>query len=155
MPPSAIVLSLVIPAWNEAAGIQRAVIEATEALAELGWNHEIIVVDDGSTDGTSMRVEEISSIRSGIRTIRHSRNLGYGAALRSGFQAARGRYVGFTDADSQFYPEDFERLLPHAEHYPVVVGRRIDRRDPALRGGSAAGRARASPVESGAPATPR
>ena len=79
MPPSAIVLSLVIPAWNEAAAIGRAVIEATEAFGELGWDHEIIVVDDGSTDGTAFQVEEIAALRSNIRVIRHSRNLGYGA----------------------------------------------------------------------------
>ena len=133
MPPSAIVLSLVIPAWNEAAGIQRAIIEATEAFDELGWDHEILVVDDGSTDGTAEQVEEIASLRSHIRVVRHSRNLGYGAALRTGFQAARGEFVGFTDADSQFYPQDFERLLPHAHQFPVVVGRRIDRQDPPLR----------------------
>src|SRR6185369_14202309 len=98
--------------FNEEAGIARAVMEADEALAQFGIDYEIIVVDDGSGDKTANVVERTCGDRSRVRLVRHETNLGYGAALRTGFQAARGRLVAFTDADCQFYLDDLALLLP-------------------------------------------
>ena len=123
-------LSLVMPAYNEAAGIAEAVAEAHEALVGLGYEFELLVVDDGSTDGTGSKVAEVAALWPRVRLLTHSTNLGYGAALRTGFEAARYDLVAFTDADGQFYLDDLEDLVTLARECPVVVGWRIDRKDP-------------------------
>ncbi len=123
-------LSLILPAYNEAAGIAEAVAEADDALARFAGEYEIIVVDDGSRDGTAAIVAEAARRRPRVRLIRHDRNRGYGAALRTGFEAAHGSRIAFTDADGQFDLADLERLVSLADRFPVVVGYRVDRQDP-------------------------
>jgi glycosyltransferase involved in cell wall biosynthesis len=123
-------LSLVMPAYNEAAGIADAVAEAHEALVGLGYQFELLVVDDGSTDGTGAVVAELGALWPRVRLLTHSTNLGYGAALRTGFEAARYDLVAFTDADGQFFLDDLEDLVTLARECPVAVGRRVDRKDP-------------------------
>ena len=122
-------LSLVMPAYNEAAGIQLAVAEAHEALASLDYDHEILVIDDGSGDGTADQVNDLAALRSTVRLIRHERNRGYGAALRTGFAAARFPLVAFTDADGQFFLDDLDRLVPLTRRFPIVAGWRMNRQD--------------------------
>lgn len=126
-------LSLILPAFNEEAGIARAVTEADDALARLGVSYEVIVVDDGSRDATANIVAQLERDRPTVRLIRHAGNLGYGAALRSGFTAARGQRIAFTDADCQFHLDDLGLLLPLTEEHPVAVGYRVDRQDSSLR----------------------
>jgi len=123
-------LSLVIPAFNESAVIARAVAEAEAALTQHFREFEIIVVDDGSADDTAAVVFEILSVSPHTRILWHDRNRGYGAALRTGFEAARFDLVAFTDADCQFDLTDLARLVPLAADVPVVVGYRADRKDP-------------------------
>lgn len=126
-------LSLIIPAYNEAACIGRALVEADDALAALACQHEILVVDDGSHDETADIVREMARERDAVRLLRHPRNRGYGAALRSGFEAAHFNLVAFTDADCQFDLHDLALLAPLAEQYPLVAGYRLARQDPWLR----------------------
>jgi dolichol-phosphate mannosyltransferase len=123
-------LSLIIPAYNEEAGIRLAIAEASEALAGLASDYEIVVVDDGSTDGTAAAVFDLACGRPWVRLLRHKENRGYGAALRTGFQAARFDRIAFTDADRQFYLDDLASLLRYSAVYPVVVGYRVGRQDP-------------------------
>jgi dolichol-phosphate mannosyltransferase len=123
-------LSLVLPAFNEAEGIVEAIAEAHGSLAELGYSFEILVVDDGSSDETAERVAALARVLPAVRLLRHERNLGYGAALRTGFEAASFDLVAFTDADCQFHLDDIEHLVELADEHPVVVGRRVDRQDP-------------------------
>src|SRR5262249_2295025 len=123
-------LSLVIPAYNEEAVIRQAVEEADRALAGLTATYEILVVDDGSADGTARVVEEMAATRPHVRLLRHPENRGSTAALRTGFEAARLDRVAFTDADCQFHLEDLASLLPLADRVPVAVGYRVDRQDP-------------------------
>lgn len=119
-------LSLVIPAYNEAAGIADTVTEAVAALRAGFGRYEVIVVDDGSTDDTAAVIPGLGL--AGVRVIRLAGNRGYGAALRTGFQAARLPLVAFTDADGQLDPRDLTRLAAAAN--PVAVGHRADRQDP-------------------------
>jgi 4-amino-4-deoxy-L-arabinose transferase-like glycosyltransferase len=126
-------LSLVLPAFNEEAGIAEAVREADDALRQLGIRYEIIVVDDGSSDQTAAVVAETMRDLPCARLIRHDVNRGYGAALRSGFDAARGQRIAFTDADCQFDLADLALLLPLTEKHPIAVGFRLDRQDTWLR----------------------
>jgi dolichol-phosphate mannosyltransferase len=126
-------LSLVIPAFNEAAGIAQAVKEADAALRQLVGDYEILVIDDGSSDGTAQVVGSLVAEYPRLRLLAHDKNRGYGAALRTGFQCARYEYVAFTDADCQFDLYDLSRLLRHTPTHPIVVGYRVGRQDSARR----------------------
>ncbi|MGC8782481.1 MAG: glycosyltransferase family 2 protein, partial [Anaerolineae bacterium] len=99
-------LSVVIPAYNEEAGIQavvQRVLATRPQLAAEGLDLELIVVDDGSRDRTA----ELVAATPAARLIRHRTNGGYGAALKTGFAAARGEWIGFLDADGTYPPEHF------------------------------------------------
>jgi glycosyltransferase involved in cell wall biosynthesis len=123
-------ISLVIPAFNEAVVIARAMAEAEAALAPHFEQFEILIVDDGSTDSTAQEVQRALPWAPHTRLIQHGINKGYGAALRTGFDAARFDLVAFTDADCQFDLTDLARLAALAADVPVVVGYRADRKDP-------------------------
>jgi 4-amino-4-deoxy-L-arabinose transferase-like glycosyltransferase len=123
-------LSLIIPAYNEADGIRQAVREADAALAELAAKYEIIVVDDGSSDDTAAVVAELAGTNPRVRLLRHAHNRGYGAALRTGFAAARFERVACTDADCRFHLADLGTLVALADEQPIAVGYRVARKDP-------------------------
>lgn len=123
-------LSVVLPAYNEAANIAASVSSVLQWLDQESLRAEVIVVDDGSGDATALVVNGLSRQDSRVRLVRHPRNLGYGAALRSGFAASRYDHVFFTDADLQFRMADLHRLSPWISHYDIVVGYRDVRADP-------------------------
>ncbi len=122
-------LTLILPAYNEAAVIADAVAEADVALRSLAWRYEILVIDDGSSDDTARIVAGLADRYQWLRLIQHETNLGYGAALRTGFSAATCDLVAFTDADCQFDLSDLGRLIPWSAAHPVMVGYRVDRQD--------------------------
>ncbi len=126
-------ISLILPAWNEEDALPRAIAKAESALRAITTDYEIIVVDDGSRDGTAECVESLAAGRPAVRLLRHEENRGYGAALRTGFAAARCDLVVFTDADVQFDLRELSRFALLAENYEVVCGYRIDRKDSPLR----------------------
>jgi glycosyltransferase involved in cell wall biosynthesis len=120
-------LSIVIPAYNEEHGIAdilKRILAQLPSLREAGAdNVEIIVVDDGSRDGTSVQVSRYPS----VRLLRHPTNYGYGAALKTGFGAARGEWLAFLDADGTYPPEAFADLYQRAgrEQADIVIGSRM------------------------------
>jgi glycosyltransferase involved in cell wall biosynthesis len=130
-------LSYFFPAHNEEANLEGLVSEALETLPRLAGAFEIIIVNDGSKDATGRIADELTAANPGVvRAVHHPVNLGYGAALRSGFQAARHEFVAFTDGDRQFRVEDVGRLIDRlaaADRPDVVVGFRIKRADPFVR----------------------
>jgi len=130
-------LSYFFPAHNEEANLEGLVEEALETLPSLADTFEIIAVDDGSRDGTPALADVLAARHPDVvRAVHHPTNLGYGAALRSGFGAARFEIVTFTDGDRQFKVADIGGLiarLDEADAPDVVVGFRIQRADPPLR----------------------
>lgn len=123
-------LSCFFPAYNEEANVARLLDEAIATLPEFANTWEVLVIDDGSTDRTAQIVREYASEHPEIRLVQHENNLGYGHALRTGFQRSTGDAVFFTDADLQFHLHDIALLLEPFESADVVVGYRIKRRDP-------------------------
>jgi dolichol-phosphate mannosyltransferase len=126
-------ITLVLPAFNEAPVIEQAIREAHQALGALCKDFEILVIDDGSSDGTHLIAQALAAELGRVEVIRQPRNLGYGAALRTGFQAATKSLVVFTDADCQFDLRELDRHLLLARNYDIVCGYRIDRQDPPHR----------------------
>jgi dolichol-phosphate mannosyltransferase len=126
-------LSLVIPAYNEEAVIAQAIVEADDSLRTIVTEYEILIVDDGSLDATAAVARDTAKERPRVRVLQHEVNRGYGAALRTGFEAARGELVAFTDADCQFDLGDLRHLIPLTQEVPIAVGYRVDRQDPWLR----------------------
>jgi len=108
-------VSVVIPAYNEAAVIA----EVVTSLASAGPWHEIIVVDDGSTDGTCARATS-----AGATVVRHPYNKGNGAAVKSGIRTSTGEYVLIVDGDGQHPGEDAVRLTERLGEYDLVIGSR-------------------------------
>ena len=128
------VLSVVMPAFNEERNLERAVRAACEAAAPLVAGYEVIVVDDGSRDATPGLLARLQhELGPRLRVVRHPRNLGYGAALRAGFQAARGEIVFYTDSDNQFDLRELADTLPLLRDHDAVLGYRSERQDPLLR----------------------
>ena len=130
-------LSFFFPAHNEEANLEALVDEAMSALPALAEKFEIIAVDDGSRDRTPAIADELARRHPDtFRVVHHPTNLGYGAALRSGFGAARFDLVAFIDGDRQFKVADVGRLtarMAAADAPDVVVGYRLKRADPPIR----------------------
>ena len=120
-----ILLSVVVPCYNERDSVEPTIRDLNDQLAGLS-GFEIIVVDDGSTDGTGERLEQISPETKTVKLIRHDSNRGYGAALKTGIRSARGHYVAITDCDGTYPNDRILDLLRHAqEGADMVVGARV------------------------------
>jgi len=123
-------LSLVFPVFDEAANLPELIQGARRIGASLAPEFEIVVVDDGSRDASADIVDGWASLDPRVRLVRHHANAGYGAALRTGLEAARGELIFFSDADLQFDLAELEKLLEHTGDYDIVAGFRSPRRDP-------------------------
>ena len=110
-------VSIVIPCYNEAATVAM-VIERVLAADTRGLEKDIVVVDDGSTDESIAAVEALAKREPRVRLLRHDANRGKGAAIRTGFAAATGEIVLVQDADLEYDPQDYSKLLE-----PIVSGR--------------------------------
>ena len=119
------VLSVVVPAYNEQGAILETLAELHQALGTLE-HYELIVVDDGSSDDTGELLEQARAKDKKLKLLRHARNQGYGAALKSGIRKANAEWVAITDADGTYPNDRLPELLAHAiEHEAdMVVGSR-------------------------------
>jgi dolichol-phosphate mannosyltransferase len=115
---SSVELSIVFPAFNEAANLRRFTDEVFPVLDALGRSYEIVIVDDGSVDETA---EVATGLRAPARLVRHSRNQGLGAALRTGFSEAKGDLVITMDTDLTFSPTLVPELLARWDRGDVDV----------------------------------
>jgi glycosyltransferase involved in cell wall biosynthesis len=113
-----LLLSVVIPAYNEVATIDRLI----ATVLDVDLEKEIIVVDDHSTDGTREVLAALAAANSKLRVLQHETNRGKGAALRTGFAQARGRFVIVQDADLEYDPSEYPKMLaPLVEDAADVV----------------------------------
>ncbi len=127
-------ISFVFPAFNDAGTIASMVLSVRRRVRRLTRDFEIVVVDDGSQDSTHSILEDLTMVVPELRVLTHDENRGYGAALRTGFQASSKELVFYTDGDGQFDPCEFEKLLSKlAPELDYVSGYRVRRADPLLR----------------------
>lgn len=126
-------LSLFFPCLNE----KDTVVVLTEKILSVAQSicddYELIIVDDGSTDGTSVLADQLAEKYPQVRVIHHSTNMGYGAALQSGFRAAAKKYVFYTDGDGQFDAGELPALLPMMFDCDILSAYRLNRQEGLLR----------------------
>lgn len=113
-------VSVVVPAFNEEPHVAGQIRTIVGVMERTGWEYEIIVVDDGSTDGTGQ-----AAVSEGVRVLRNRRNRGYGASLKRGISAARHPWILIIDADGTYPASSIPDLLEQADRSEMVVGARI------------------------------
>jgi glycosyltransferase involved in cell wall biosynthesis len=114
----AFTFSLIVPCYNEARTIKNCIEKLLEFSRDQPFTLELIVVDDASTDGSAQILEKTAQEHNEIRVLRHEKNRGKGAALRTGFIHAAGDFVGIQDADAEYDPHDYLAMLE-----PLLDGR--------------------------------
>ena len=122
-------ISAFFPAHNEEKNIRQLTDILIDVLDEVANNYEIIIVNDGSTDRTGKVARELCGKYPFIKLVEHKKNLGYGAAIKSGLRAAKYEWIFFTDGDNQFDVEEIKNFLPHINDYKIVIGYRLKRQD--------------------------
>jgi glycosyltransferase involved in cell wall biosynthesis len=122
-------VSIIVPAYNEEEGISTTLADIKTALSDQLINYEIIVVDDGSSDGTADAVRRHEQ----VRLVQHHGNRGYGAAIKTGIRQATHNWIAIIDADGTYPPEAMPSLLQEMERCDMVVGARPPRRIAAVR----------------------
>jgi glycosyltransferase involved in cell wall biosynthesis len=125
-------ISCCVFAWDEMATL-RPVVEAQLAeLERMGVPHELLIIDDGSTDGTGEEADRLARQHRAVRVTHHGENRGLGAVYRTGFAGARGEFVTFFPADGQFPASILPRFYPLVEGWDLVLGNLPGRTDTAL-----------------------
>ena len=125
-------LTIILPMYNEAATI-KTVLQTLLDMMDTQLAHvpfELIIVDDGSSDGSAEQVRQLEDNR--LRVQQHPYNIGNGAAIKTGIRLAQGKFVLLMDADGQHQPSDIPRLLEHIDRYDMVVGARTRESDTAV-----------------------
>ena len=123
-------ISAFFPAFNDEGSIARLIHEALEVLSRITDDYEVIVVNDGSDDGTAVVLDELANELPRLRVIHHPNNRGYGGALRSGFENGAKDLIFYTDGDGQYDVREITKLIPlMTEGVDVVNGYKIKRSD--------------------------
>src|SRR5438105_946045 len=123
-------VSVVVPVYNEVESVGPLYERLHPAMASLGRSYELILVDDGSIDGSFDRLKAVTRRDPNVRLIRFRRNFGQTAALQAGIEASHGEVLVFVDADLQNDPADIKAIVDKLEEgYDVVSGWRKDRQD--------------------------
>jgi glycosyltransferase involved in cell wall biosynthesis len=126
-------LSIVLPAYNEEANVERAVEQVSRVARQLGMDYEIILVNDGSADRTGEIGHELGDRIPNYRLVEHYPNRGYGGSLKAGFEAATKELIAFVPADNQFDFGEVTLLLEALDGADIVSGYRAKREDPFVR----------------------
>lgn len=126
-------LSIFFPCYNEIDNLAALTEQSVDVATSITKDYEIIIVDDGSSDGTAELADELASKYENVIAIHHKKNKGYGAALQSGFRAATKELVFYTDGDGQFDISQLPKILPLIETADIVSCYRKNRQDNFLR----------------------
>ena len=113
-------LSMIIPCFNEAESIKKTIEELDISLKKTGMRYEIIIVDDGSTDGSSGRIEELKI--KDLVPIKNEFNLGYGASIKEGIKKSRYDWAGICDADGTYPVDRIVDMTPFFKDHDMVIG---------------------------------
>lgn len=130
-PPTSI--TYFFPAYNEAGNLEPMVEGALKVLPRFVGRFEVVIVDDGSTDGTAAEADALAAAHPEVRVEHHPVNRGYGEAIRTGIHSGDGDVVAYTDGDQQFDLGELSLLWPLIDGADVVIGYRIKRADPPHR----------------------
>ncbi len=132
--PRPIHLSVFFPCYNDAQTIADLVEDALAILKKITNSYEVIVVDDGSRDTSKQILKELLKKHTQLRVVSHKKNQGYGGALKSGFKAARGNYIFYTDGDGQYDVKELPLLFKALKNnVSFVNGVKMNRSDPIYR----------------------
>lgn len=132
-PGTPVSITVFFPCYNEQDNVAKVADQAVKVLDGLHADYEVIIVDDGSADNTGRIADQIAAGNPRVRVIHHPHNLGYGAALQSGFRGATKELVFYTDGDAQFDIMELPPLLPLMKDYDIVSCYRMNRQDTAIR----------------------
>jgi glycosyltransferase involved in cell wall biosynthesis len=126
-------ISVIFPAFNEEANIRCTIEKTIKVLPKIATRWEIIVVNDGSNDGTALICDQLKARYPEVKVIHHQQNRGYGAALKSGIMSANYDLVFFSDSDGQFDFNELQQLICWSEDFDIIAGYRAKRQDPFYR----------------------
>ena len=126
-------LSVFFPAYNDSGTIASMVIRTVQTASKLTRDFEIIIVDDGSADGTADIADELARTYPQVRAVHHPTNRDYGAALQTGFRSATKDLIFYTDGDAQYDPTELADLWTKIDGADLVNGYKISRADPLHR----------------------
>ncbi|MBB6729949.1 glycosyltransferase family 2 protein [Cohnella zeiphila] len=126
-------LSVVVPVFNEEENVARLYEAVSEAVRGKVSDYEIVLIDDGSTDGSAPRMDAIAAADARVKAYHFERNCGQTSAIWAGLRKADGRYVALIDADLQTDPADIFTLMPYMREYDLANGMRTERRDTWLK----------------------
>ena len=115
-------ISVILPAYNEEERIEGAVKMVEEVLGKMNYDYEIIVVDDGSTDGTLTKALKCANGNNHVKVVSHQRNLGKGAAVRTGFMHSTGEIIVFMDSDLEISPESLPTYVKALKEADIAIG---------------------------------
>ena len=128
-----LLISVVIPAYNDQATIETVVSEAIEVVSGLATDYEIFVVNDASRDDTGALLNRLAQADKAIRVVHHETNRGYGATIAELYMGAKADLVFSTPGDRQLRPRELLKMLPVTRSFDIVIGRRKERQDPFIR----------------------
>lgn len=126
-------ISIFLPAYNEEENIEKVIRNINDYLKVNFNDYEIIVINDVGKDNTAGVVEEVMKELPQLKLINRPKNLGYAAALRTGFKNSTKELIFYTDSDGQFNINELDRFLPLIDSYAIITGYRLKRRDPVMR----------------------
>ena len=131
---SLMTLSIVLPCYNEEENIAHTTREVAQWMRSQTIEGEIIIVDDGSKDGSAAILKHLEQeFPKLVHVVHRAKNGGYGIAVRDGCDAAKTEWIAFMDSDGQFKPQDLEKLIAFTSDYSFVTGRRAHRADSFVR----------------------
>lgn len=130
--------NIIVPVFNEVENLQRLTIALNKFIETSTTTTSVLIVNDGSTDGSKQKITEICQKHPHFKSIHFDKNKGLTAALKAGFEHTTTDLVGYIDADLQTNPMDFNLLLAEIPNYDLVTGVRVNRQDSWLKNKSSA-----------------